>query len=390
MRGNKVRKQILVLSGIALAIAVGALAWYLTTQRNIDTVFSTTGRAEVLLVLEGPAQTVDGFCLLSFSEADTVFFSFPSNLRVRSEGSDFAALEAVYTQQGAVAAMQAVGEVIGLEIPFYLAVDRSAFTGWLEAIGSLEVVVPTDVEYVDTLGESPIVVEVRAGIQQFSPASALAFTVSPDAGDIEVLYQRQQAVLSALLRQGIRSQSARALRAGARQAFGAVTTNLSLADLTQAAQVLHAMAEGSTQGDGLYGNLVEIDGAVATQPSIVQTERRVASLLHGLALLTPGDVRVTVLNGNGVRMMASKTADYLRDRGFQIGIVGNADSFQYETSYVVVLTDEAKAWILRDALPSVPQIVFPETFESHMAALQDYVSTGTDLLLIAGAGLEIE
>jgi len=390
MRGNKVRKQIFVLSGIALAIAVGALAWYVLTQRNIETLFTNEGRAEILLVLESPEQTVDGFCLISFSEEDAVFFSFPSNLRVRSRGSSFDTLENVYISRGGNAAVRAVGEVIGLDIPFFLAVRRDAFASWLQSLGTINVTVVGDVEYLDVLAETPIVVEVRAGAQQLEPTSALAFAIAPSEEDLESQYQRQQALLLALLEQGVRAQSLRVLKAGAREAFNNVNTNLSLADLAQVAQVLHAIGEQQVRGDGLLGTPVDIGGVIYTQPSIVQTERRVASLLHGLALLTPGDVSVTVLNGNGVRMMASNTANYLRARGFDIGIVGNADAFDYETSYIVVLTDEAKAWILRDALPSVPQIVFPETFQSHMEALQTYVTSGTDLLFIAGAGLEIE
>jgi hypothetical protein len=70
--------------------------------------------------------------------------------------------------------------------------------------------------------------------------------------------------------------------------------------------------------------------------------------------------------------------------------IGNADTFEYETSYVIVLSDESKAWVLRDALVSDVLIVFPETFESHYEALNDFIPAGTDIVLIVGAGWEIE
>ena len=88
--------------------------------------------------------------------------------------------------------------------------------------------------------------------------------------------------------------------------------------------------------------------------------------------------------------MASRAAEYLRARGFEVTRIANAESFAYPTSYIVVLTDEAKAWILRDALPSGVSIVFPDAFEEHYNALAGLVPFGTDLLLIAGAGLELE
>ena len=67
------------------------------------------------------------------------------------------------------------------------------------------------------------------------------------------------------------------------------------------------------------------------------------------------------------------------------------NGYGYSPSYIVVLTDEAKAWILRDALPpNEIRIVFPETFKASYAALRDYVPVGTDLLLIAGRGMGLE
>ena len=127
-----------------------------------------------------------------------------------------------------------------------------------------------------------------------------------------------------------------------------------------------------------------------TQPNAVGTERVVAALLKGLELLTPSDVKVAVFNGNRVRLIASRTADYLTARGFQVTGIGNAESFEYDASYVIVLTDESKAWVLRDALLSDVQIVFPETFESHYEALNDFIPASTDIVLIVGAGWEIE
>ena len=132
-------------------------------------------------------------------------------------------------------------------------------------------------------------------------------------------------------------------------------------------------------------------GGVATlQPMVVETERIIAARIKGLELLTTTEIQVAVFNGNGVRLMASKVADYLRARGFPVTRIANAESFTYPASYIVVLTEEAKAWALRDALPSSVKIVFPDAFEGHYEALRDLVPLGTDLMLIAGDGMEID
>jgi hypothetical protein len=224
----------------------------------------------------------------------------------------------------------------------------------------------------------------------FDGAGALAFATAPSAeGDIGLL-DRQGEFLRAMLVAGIDEQSLRSVRNGIRSSASEWETNISQSELLDAVEALHSIPQDAVRSDEVEGEIVDIDGVTYTQPSVVETERIVAAALRGLNLLTPGDVKVAVFNGNGVRLMARKTADYLLARGFQVTAIGNADTFGYETSYVIVLSDESKAWVLRDALPSAVQIVFPETFTTHYEALKDYIPAGTDIVLIAGAGLEIQ
>jgi hypothetical protein len=52
------------------------------------------------------------------------------------------------------------------------------------------------------------------------------------------------------------------------------------------------------------------------------------------------------------------------------------------------LTEEPKAWILRDTLPGAAKIVSPGEFATHYEALRPMVPLGTDLVLVVGAGME--
>jgi hypothetical protein len=45
--------------------------------------------------------------------------------------------------------------------------------------------------------------------------------------------------------------------------------------------------------------------------------------------------RVEVLNGSGRHGVASKVAEYLRDRGLDVVYVGNADSFEHERTLII-------------------------------------------------------
>jgi len=87
--------------------------------------------------------------------------------------------------------------------------------------------------------------------------------------------------------------------------------------------------------------------------------------------------------------MATTTADYLKARDFSVTKIGNAESFGYDRTYVVVLTDEKKAELLNSALPQEAEIVTPSEFEPHYSALKDLVPDGTDLILVAGKGFTV-
>lgn len=390
MRGNTVRKQVIVYSGIALVLVAAIVIWFMLTQRNVNQLFAQEDRVNMLLIGHDSAEAVDLITLLSFSEADVVLFSFPADLRLRDPSGAFGQAAELCQNAGAAAAAEAIGTLIGIDIPFYVSCDYATIEAWIDTLGGLEISLKASAIYIDSSADPAIHVEIRPGDQQFDGSGAITFATSPsEAGDIGLI-ERQQVFLQALLAQGIGTPSSRSVRSTVREMAPALDTNLSLSDLLHTAEVLHEIPPGSLRVDQLVGEIVEINGVPYTQPNVVETERIVAALLKGLELLTPGDVKVAVFNGNGVRLMARRTADYLRARGFQVTSIGNADAFDYETSYVIVLSDESKAWVLRDALPSDAQIVFPETFESRYEALRDFIPAGTDIVFIAGAGLEIE
>jgi len=238
--------------------------------------------------------------------------------------------------------------------------------------------VEDEVVYIDRESDPPAEIHVRPGEQRLDGATTLAYLRGhPDAGRIA----RSQVLLGAILAQGFVTRDSRSVARTVREMRG---------DLYALAASFRELDPGGLRTPTLPGERVAIDGVVYVQPRVVEAERIVASSLKGLELLTPSEVNVAVFNGNGIRLMATRTADYLKARGFMVTRIGNADTFSYDTSYIVVLTDEEKAWVLRDALPSPVKIVFPDSFSDHYEALKDLIPIGTDLILIAGAGLEIE
>ena len=391
MRGNPVRKQVLVVATAALVVAAGAVAWYVLTQRHVGSILAQGERTNLLVIGHDEAGGATALVLLSLSSEDLVFLSIPIDVRVKGPEADLAPASAVFSEFGAPSTAQTIADLLGVDVPFFLSVNQGLLSDWIDSFGGVTVTLEGAAVYVDASAEPPLRVEIRPGDQAMDGSEAVAFAVSPGLPGDTGLLSRQQTLLRSLLAQGARGQSARALRLAVREAFPSIKTNCTLEDLFEVADVLHDVPERSVRTVVLPTETVVIDGQSIVEPKIVEAERMIASSLKGLDLLTPDEVNVAVFNGNGIREMASRTAEYLRARGFSITRIGNADSFDYTPSYIVVLTDEAKAWIVRDALPpNEIRIVFPETFEAGYSALQDYIPVGTDLLLIAGLGMDLE
>jgi anionic cell wall polymer biosynthesis LytR-Cps2A-Psr (LCP) family protein len=391
MRGNPVRKQVLVIAAVAIVIAAGAVAWYLLTQRHVGSILAQGERTNLLWVGHDGDGAVDAMTVVSLSGDDLVFLSVPPAVRVKGPDGTVVAMSDVYATSGGTGAARAVSDLLGIDVSLFAAVERTVWADWIDTIGGVTVALEDAAIYIDASVDPPMRVEIRSEERSMNGAEAVAFAVSESLpGDIG-LASRCEALLRATLAQAVRGQSERILRGGIRERFASIETNCTLEDLFDVVGVLHDVPADAVRMVLLPTEIAVVDGESVVEPRIVEAERIVASSLKGLDLLTPDEVNIAVFNGNGIREMASRTAEYLRARGFSITRIGNADSFDYSPSYVVVLTDEAKAWVLQDALPpNEIRIVFPETFEESYAALRDYVPVGTDLLFIAGQGMELE
>lgn len=391
MRGNTIRKPILVGLLVAIVVVSAILTWYLLSLRHIARIAPRGERTSVLLLgVDRRTETAhnDAVILLSVSAENAVFLSIPADLRVKLADGTFSTIGDVTVLGGSASVRGVVADFLGIDVPFHIAVDEVALERGIEENGDLALTVDERVVYMDTAVDPPLEMEFREGTHRLD-ANAVVRLLRGDPGD-EARVARQQIVMRAIVDAWMLEPAFRAVQRTARAVHPLLDTNLSVLDLYDVARALRNLDPSQLEMAVVPARRVDVGGVSHLQPMAVETERIVADLIEGLDLLTPTEVSVAVFNGNGIRQMASQAAEYLRERGFPVTRVGNAENFDYATSYVVVLTDESKAWMLRDALPSSVSIVFPESFGEHYQALKDWVPSGTDLILIAGAGMELK
>ena len=389
------RKQILFALGAVVVVIGIVIGWYLITQRHVGRLVAQGKRTDILVLgldKVGSTSRSDTMMLLSMApEEDVVLISIPRDLQVRLEDGELHKLNAAYAKGGATQARKTVVSLLGIDVPFYIALDYAGFEHLIDYLGGVTITVDEAMKYDDERADPPLHIDIQPGTQTFDGKSALEYVrYRGEEGDLGRIH-RQQELLSAILQEGFLNSDYDSMRKLVRTINPYLQTNLSLVDLYDLAKIVRGVDMEHIQMATIPGTPVTIDDVSYLEPQVAGMERIIAHMIRGIDLLTPSEISVAVFNGNGTRMVASRTADYLRARDFEVDKVANAETFDYDKTYIIMLTNMAKAQILQATLPQPSQatIVSPDELSAHYTALQSYIPKGTDLILVAGKGFDV-
>ncbi|GAG33032.1 unnamed protein product, partial [marine sediment metagenome] len=156
MRGNPVRKQVLVIATAALVIAAGAVAWYLLTQRHVGSILAQGERTNLLLIGHDGAGGANALALLSLSSDDLVFLSVPIDVRVKGPEGGLAPASAVFSEFGASSTARTIADLLGVDVPFFLSVDQGLLSDWIDLFGGVTVTLEDAAIYTDASVDPPL------------------------------------------------------------------------------------------------------------------------------------------------------------------------------------------------------------------------------------------
>jgi len=322
---------------------------------------------------------------------DIALLSLPRDLRVKFDNGEFHKLNASYAIGGPDLACETVSSLLGVSVPFYLTLDYVGFEQLIDHFGGVDIIVEEPMKYDDYRADPPLHIDIQAGAQRLDGKTALDYIRyrGGSSGDIGRI-TRQQKLIGAILGKGLQNQSIGSIRDIVRAIYPYLRTNLSLIDLYDLAKLLQGLDSTRLQMATVPGVPVSIDEISYLEPQVIEMEQLVARLIKGINILTPDQISVAVFNGSGQPLVASNTATYLHERAFRISKVANAETFNYDQTYIVALTGKEAAQILERALSEASIIVFPDEFEPHYSALEPLVPAGTDLILVTGAGFKVD
>jgi hypothetical protein len=201
-------------------------------------------------------------------------------------------------------------------------------------------------------------------------------------------------LIKALLDKGIQFRGWNKLKNLIKTTYQYVETNLSLVDMYGLAKLLEGITSDQFKIEQVPGISVMIEGVSYLEPNIVRTKELVNEMLRGMEILTNYDVRISVLNGNGVYMMAHRVGEYLKKKGFTIAHIGDADTYNYEQNFLLDLCgNKEKLNMLKKNLPTDVQVVQREDFADNLGKIKritGYSPEGEDFVFVFGRGFDIE
>ena len=387
----------ITISVVLVVLIVGSgIGIYLLNQRNVNELVKKGEKINLLVLgidhIEGAsARRSDTMMLASIDTAEkkASLISIPRDLFLKYPDGNFRRVNAAYAIDGAELARKLVSNFLGVPLDFYLVVDYEGFKEIVDLMGGVEITVEERLQYTDEAGNLNI--DIEPGTQTLNGEEAMGYVrYRGNQSDLQRI-NRQQKFLKALLQGGVNlegwSQVKDVINTGRKYA----KTNLSLMDMYDLGRTVKGLGTDDFEMVTLSGKPARVENKSVLLPRIVETRKVVAQEINGINMVSNADAEVYILNGEGGNYLARKTADRLKSLGFSVTGTDNADRFNYETSYLVILNDEGQQMAdkLANELDFRLEIVRSDNFQETMTSLEGSgvdLPAETNLLLIMGRG----
>ncbi|HEU69062.1 MAG TPA: LytR family transcriptional regulator [Candidatus Acetothermia bacterium] len=377
-------RRVAIGAGLIL-IGVAVTLFILFSQTEVARTLRQGTPISVLVVRLDEGGTEADAVSLAFLQPGgrATWISIPRDL-VWPTASGWKSLHTLYASEGVAGLAHRVSLLFEVPLQYWVVVDPAGFREVVDAIGGVELMVEARLVYQDR--SRNLFIDIPPGEHTFDGATALDFVRYEDGGEAGRIARHHELLRASLNR----TRAAPLGRATVERIWNAVQTNLSLGEALDLAR-----ASGDLSPDRVTFTIVPTvprpDGGGDLAPDLVRLRELVQSVVGGLSFLTRDEIRVLVLNGTGMKLLAAGTGSWLADRGFQVVGTADADRSNYPRTHLVVRDeDRPKGRALLDVLPaSVQAGVQVQTDREFDLARVGGWPEGVDVILILGAGFDV-
>ncbi|NMB11596.1 MAG: LCP family protein [Firmicutes bacterium] len=268
--------------------------------------------------------------------------SLPRDTRVQIPGKrGYEKLNSAHAYGGPRLATATVSQFLGVPVRYYVRINFDGFEELVDTLGGVEIDVERRMKYDDYAQNLHI--DLYPGKQVLSGADALSYVrfradglgdvslIDPAKGEYGGRILRQQKFVQALVGQALQPSTIAKLPTLLLQLRDCVTTNL---PVTQMLGLGLSMRDFT--GDSVVTALVPgvgdtVNGVSYWIPNQGATRVLVDQLVRGIEPVT-----IQVLNGSGAVGAAGYAAERLRQQGYQVVDVRDAQRFGYRETEVIV------------------------------------------------------
>ncbi len=275
----------------------------------------------------------DTMILASFNPQDKELdlISLPRDTRVDIKGKGLDKLGHAHAYGGAPLAMDTIGSFLGIDVHYYFSIDYAGFRKFVDNLGGVRVNIPFDMDYYDPYDNPPLRINLKKGWQTLNGEKALQYVryregyPNQDIGRIEA----QQAFMDAVIDKILSAGTVLRLPALADTLSSHLKTNMTPSDMGKYAFRAAGIDKESINMYRIPGDSKYINGISYFLYDQQKTEELVSMILGREDI-----VKVEVLNGSGVSGLASRVGDILKEKGYEVVRIGNADDTEYTSTHV--------------------------------------------------------
>ena len=388
-RQAKARKRLTAggVAGILVALlAVGGIAYLATDEGpSEDPAPQPSGAPEDSLtstLVFGSQETGEGAMWLALlthdRESDTGSVVYiPAHTAVEVPGRGLQGLGEALASGGPPLLIVSTENLLGIDIDSYLDLSDRDARVLFEATGPVSVDVPEEVRV--SVGKDRARLIFDEGLQRLGPSFLveLLYIRGLDADDVE-FGSRHIAFWDALL--GSFASEPENLAAAVKSAGGAlVESDVGAADHARLLSALAGLDRSSRTITSLPVEQVSVGGSELY--SVDHAE--VVALLEDLGLgarTQQDEMRVQVLNGNGVPGIGQEVAKRLIDAGFRVVLTGNARRLNYQTTLIITYDDSEAGRALAERARGLIGIGQVQVSEQSQGIVDLTIVIGKDFL----------
>ncbi len=284
------------------------------------------GRADSILVLSVSPKT-----------KDTILFSIPRDLRVMIPERGMDKINHAFAYGGVDLLKKTVEDLIGLPIHYYGVVDFEGFKYVIDALGGIDIYVEKDMYYIDRAGS--VKINLHKGQQVLDGEKALEYVRfrSDSLGDLGRI-QRQQKLINAVIDKILNVDNLTKIPNIVSSLPDYINTNMGSSDIISLARLMKDIDREKIWIETIKGEPQYIGGVSYLVVDTQEVKDRVNYLIENKYK----GLNIEVLNGNQMPGIAHRVANKMKELGFNVVNIDNADHFDYQKTVIIVYRKDIK------------------------------------------------